>query len=205
MLSTNRQRQHFVIAIQSRRMALARIEQKYPGAAILDLTSRGMQPWIRFSPFYPHGTIPVPFSPGMASASVEGIWQGLKVFEQADGDPSRFTVASMKNLKRSVRAYGRVLGHRKGVEGSILLDYAEARCLMYLPTYHWVLVNRLQRELMQLKEQAEKQMVILLDYETNCDLADLSHPLSHAGLVKRYLEGQWPEDQGAKEEGDGLS
>jgi hypothetical protein len=115
-----------VIAIQSRRMALERIEQKYPDATILDLTAHGMQPWIRFSPFYPHGNIPVPFSQGMVSASVEGIWQGLKVFEQADVDLSRFTVASMKNLKRSVRASGRVLGHRQGVEGSMLLDSAEA-------------------------------------------------------------------------------
>lgn len=194
-----------MIAIQSRRMALERIEQKYPDATILDLTSHGMQPWIRFSPFYPHGNIPVPFSQGIVSASVEGIWQGLKVFEQADVDLSRFTVASMKNLKRSVRAYGRVLGHRRGVEGSMLLDYAEARRLIYLPTYHWVLVNRLQNELTHLKELAEKQTVILLDYETNCDLADLSHPLSHAGLVKRYLEGQWPEDQSRCQEREGLS
>jgi len=56
-------------------------------------------------------------------------------------------------------------------------------------------VNRLQDELMRLKEWAEKQTVILLDYETNCNLADLSHPLSHAGLVKRYLEGQWPDSR----------
>lgn len=181
-----------MIVLQRRRVALEHTKQKYPGAVIVDLTSHGVQPWVRFSPFYPHGNIPVPFSSGQVSASVEGIWQGLKVFEQADVDPSRFTVTSMKHLKRSVRAYGRVLGHRQGVDGSMLLDYAEARHLIYLPTYYWVLVNRLQDELMQLKEQAEKQTVILLDYETNCDLSDLSHPLSHAGLVKRYLEGQWP-------------
>jgi Family of unknown function (DUF6939) len=193
-----------MIAIQSRRVALERLEQKYPDAAIFDLTSHGVQPWIRFSPFYPHGQIPVPFSPGQVSTSVEGIWQGLKVFEHADVDPSRFTVTSMKHLKRSVRAYGRVLGHRQGVEGAILLTYAQARRLIYLPTYYWVLVNRLQDELMHLKEYTEKQTVILLDYETNCDVADLSHPLSHAGLVKRYLEGQWPTEGGAGKERLGL-
>jgi hypothetical protein len=26
-------------------------------------------------------------------------------------------------------------------------------------------------------------------------MQDLSHPLSHAGLVKRYLEGQWPVEE----------
>jgi hypothetical protein len=125
-----------VIILHSRHVLGERIEQKYPHAAIFDLTSHGIHPWIRFSPFYPHGTIPVPFSPGQVSASVEGIWQGLKVFEHADIDPSRFTVTSMTHLKGSVRAYGRVLGHRKGVDGSMLLDYAEARRLIYLPTYY---------------------------------------------------------------------
>jgi hypothetical protein len=34
--------------------------------------------------------------------------------------------------------------------------------------------------------------VVLHDYETNCEVEDLSSPLSHAGLVKCYLEGNWP-------------
>jgi hypothetical protein len=189
-----------MIIVHSRRVAIERTKQKYPDAAIFDLTSHGVQPWLRFSPFYPHGNIPVPFSPGRVSASVEGIWQGLKVFEHADIDPSRFTVTSMKGLKRSVRAYGRVLGHRKGVDGTKLLDYAQARRLIYLPTYHWVLVHCLQDELRQLQELAEKPTVILLDYETNDDVADLSHPLSHAGLVKQYLERQWPTERRAGQE-----
>jgi hypothetical protein len=28
---------------------------------------------------------------------------------------------------------------------------------------------------------------VLLDYETNCDVEDLSRPLSHAGLVAGFL------------------
>lgn len=183
-----------MLLIQNRRASLERLEQKYPGAAIFDLTSRGAQPWVRFSPFYPHGNIPVPFSPGRVSASVEGIWQGLKVFESADVDPSRFSVTSMKNLKRSARTFGRVLGHRRGVNGEDLLTYTDARFQIYLPSYRWVLEHCLQDVLAQLREHAEKQTVLLLDYETNCDLHDLSRPLSHAGLVKRYLEGQWPAD-----------
>jgi hypothetical protein len=34
--------------------------------------------------------------------------------------------------------------------------------------------------------------VVLLDYETNTDLDDLSRPLSHAALVVRYLDSCWP-------------
>lgn len=178
-----------VIVIQSRRAALENIQQKYPDAAIFDVTSRGPQPWVCFSPFYPHGNIPVPFSPGQFGASVEGIWQGLKVFERADIDVSRFTVTTMKNLKRSVRTYGNVLGHRQGVAGERLLAYAEARSAIYLPTYHWVLENCLCDALARLEKLAKEQTVVLLDYETNCDLSNLARPLSHAGLIKRYLEG----------------
>lgn len=181
-----------MIIVQSRRTALANIQQQYPQASIFDVTSRGVQPWVRFSPFYPHGKIPVPFSPGQFSASVEGIWQGLKVFEQADVDPSRFTVTTMKSLKRSARTYGKVLGHRQGVAGERLLSYAEARRTIYLPTYYWLLTNCLQDLLARLQEVAAKQTVVLLDYETNCDLNNLACPLSHAGLIKRYLEKNWP-------------
>lgn len=183
-----------MILVQNRRTSIERIQQQCPDPLILDVTSRGSQPWIRFSPFYPHGNIPVPFSPGHTSASVEGIWQGLKVFERVDVDPSRFRVTTMKNLKRSARTYGKVLGHRQGVTGERLLAYAEARRMIYLPSYHWVLTYCLQDLLADLRVLEQERTVVLLDYETNCDLTNLSRPLSHAGLIKRYLEGQWPQD-----------
>ena len=70
-----------MIYVESKRKMLAKIQDIYPNAIIIDVTSRGEEPWIRVSPFYPHGGIPVPFSESMFSASVEGVWQGLKVFE----------------------------------------------------------------------------------------------------------------------------
>ena len=48
------------IHIASRRCKLTTIEKRYPGAAIYYVTSKGKEPWVRFSPFYPHGDIPVP-------------------------------------------------------------------------------------------------------------------------------------------------
>ncbi|WP_285496147.1 hypothetical protein [Actinomadura sp. NBRC 104425] len=35
--------------------------------------------------------------------------------------------------------------------------------------------------------------VVLLDYGTDDDVGDLSGPLSHAGLVRRRIEGRWPD------------
>ena len=183
-----------LLHVASRRLQPKTIAKRYgPEARALDLTSRGEAPWVRFSPFFPLGGVPVPFSPGVTSQSVEGIWQGLKVFESADVDPSKLEVTSMKGLKRTVRRFGRVRGHRRGLRGAELLDYRAARFEIYLPAYRWALEHRLQDELAELRATcAQEQALVLLDYETNCDLEDLSKPLSHAGLVKRYLEGGWP-------------
>jgi len=48
--------------------------------------------------------------------------------------------------------------------------------------------NCLQAEIAELRALAETQNIVLLDYETNTDIDNLSKPLSHAGLIKRYLE-----------------
>ncbi|WUJ04643.1 hypothetical protein OHA21_39230 [Actinoplanes sp. NBC_00393] len=146
---------------------------------------------MRLSPFYPHGGIPVPLSAGAVSASVEGIWQALKVFEQADVDPSKLAVTSMTGLKRTVRRFGPVRGHRAGLLGEALLGYQEARQQIYLPAYRWMLEHRAQELVERLREMAGGDLV-LLDYTTNGDLADTSSPLSHAALIARYIAGRWP-------------
>jgi hypothetical protein len=182
------------LRLDSKRRPLTKLAKLHPGATILDLTSKAESPWVRFSPFWPHGDIPVPCSPGspaMVSASVEGAWQGLKVFEQADVDPSKFTNTSMRGLKRSVRRFGKCLGHRDGIGGERLLGYLEARRAIYLPLYEFVLRERLQEELAQLRTLAEAGPVVVLDYETNVDVDDPSKPLSHAGLVIAWLRGEW--------------
>lgn len=180
------------IIIQNRRRNLERIEQEFPDSISIDVTSRGEQPWIKFSPFYPHGGIPVPFSPEAKSETVEGVWQGLKVFESEDVDLSKMQITNLKGIKRSVRKYGKCLGHRTGIKGDKLLSYAEARRLIYLPTYRWVLENCLVELLAELKQLAEQKTVILLDYETNGDVDNFTKPLSHAQLIKMYLENRYP-------------
>ena len=180
------------IVIVNHRTSQAQIQQRYGDVHILDVTSKGGDPWIRFSPFYPHGDIPVPFSPGYVSASVEGIWQGLKVFESMDIDPSKFTITTMKGIKRSTRRYGNILGHRAGVTGDHLLSYVEARRTLYLPSYFWILAHQLQYLVQELARMEQEKTLVLLDYETNDDIENTARPLSHAGLVKAYVENKWP-------------
>ena len=162
------------------------------GALVVDVTSRGPHPWVRFSPFYPHGAIPVPLSPGATGTSVEAIWQALKVFATADVDRGLLSATRMTGLKRTVRKHGEVRGHRAGLDGAELLDYETARRRIYLPAFRHVLEHHLTAELARLRSLAETAEVTLLDYTTNGDVTDLRTPLSHAALIRRHLLGDWP-------------
>ena len=112
-----------MIIIDSKRRKRENILKKYPDAVIADVTSQAADSLVKLSPFYPHGGIPVPFSEGYTAMCVEAIWQGLKVFESADVDVNMFANDTMKNIKRTVRRFGKPLGHRKGVNGTELLGY----------------------------------------------------------------------------------
>ena len=134
-----------MIIIESKRKTTQALKEQYPDAMIIDVTSHAVDEFVMFSPFYPIGGIPVPFTEGLVAVSVEGIWQGLKVFEDADVDTTLFSKCDMKNMKRTTRQYGPCLGHRKGVHGEELLGYIEARKQIYLPCYKWVLENKLKK------------------------------------------------------------
>ena len=181
-----------MILIDSKRKKPATILKKYPGAILADVTSAAKGRLLKLSPFYPHGDIPVPFSDGVTASCVEAIWQGLKVFEHCDIDTSLFVNTTMKGLKRTVRKYGKPLGHRKGVHGTELLDYIEARKQIYIPTYRWVLENKVQDIIAKLREASKTKTIILLDYDTNADVENAAKPLSHASLIKAYVQGIYP-------------
>ena len=181
-----------MIIVESRRKRITTLEKLYPEASVIDVTSKGEIPWIRFSPFFPHGNIPIPYSDNATGESVEGIWQGLKVFETEGIDKSKFRIKTMKGIKRSSRKRGLVLGHQKGINSDQLFNYIEARQEIYLPAYRWVLDNFLKKELQTLYSLNEESNVVLLDYETNTDIDNTEKPLSHAGLIKLYIENEWP-------------
>lgn len=181
-----------MIVIESHKKKPENILKKYPGAILADVTSKSTDSLVKLSPFYPHGGIPVPFSGDMTATCVEAIWQGLKVFEDSDVDVLLFKNDTMKNIKRSVRKNGRPLGHRKGVKGTELLDYIEARKQIYIPTYRWMLENKVSSIIERMKEASKTKTIILLDYNTNQDVNDPSKPLSHAFLIKAYIEGIYP-------------
>lgn len=183
-----------MIIIESKRKKIENILKKHPNAIIADVTSQAKDGLVRLSPFYPHGGIPVPFSEGYTATCVEGIWQGLKAFENEDIDISMFGNDTMKGIKRTVRKHGRVLGHRNGVYGTEILGYVEAKHLIYIPTYRWMLEHKAMDIIERLRKASETKTIVLLDYNTCCEVDDETKPLSHAYLVKAYAEGLYPFD-----------
>ena len=182
-----------MIIIESKRKKPATILKKYPSAILADVTSSAKDGLVKLSPFYPHYGIPVPFSEGYTATCVEAIWQGLKVFEGCDVDVEMFKNNTMKNIKRTIRRFGRPLGHRKGVNGTELLDYIEARKQIYIPTYKWVLENKVAWIIDKMRNASNRgETIVLLDYDTNADVENAKRPLSHASLIKAYVEGIYP-------------
>ena len=185
-----------MIIIESKRKKAATILKKYPDAILADVTSGAKDGLVKLSPFYPHGGIPVPFSEGYTATCVEAVWQGLKVFEGSDVDVSLFQNDTMKGLKRTVRRFGKPLGHRKGVNGEELLGYIEARKQIYIPTYKWVLENKVPNIIERLRAASDSgKTIVLLDYDTNADVEDAKKPLSHASLIKAYAERIYPYEE----------
>lgn len=181
-----------MIIVESKRKKPATILKKYPDAIFADVTSQANTRLRELSPFYPHYGIPVPFSKGYTATCVEAVWQGLKVFESSDVDVEMFKNDTMKNIKRTVRRFGKPLGHRKGINGMELLGYIDARKQIYIPTYKWVLENKVSHIIDRLKEASKTKTIVLLDYDTNADVENAKKPLSHASLIKAYVEGIYP-------------
>lgn len=182
-----------MIHVESRRKKFDTLKKQYPGAMIIDVTSKAAEPWVQFSPFFPHGKIPIPNSGFHTGQSVEGIWQGLKVFEKEDIDASKWAITNMKGIKRSGTNRGKVLGHKWGMKGTgDLLCYLDARKMIYRPTYKWVLHNNLQHLIDLLRDFNDAGDIVFLDYETNQDIEDLTKPLSHASMVARCVRAELP-------------
>lgn len=177
-----------MLIIKNKRCSQEKLKKEFPDCIIIDVTSKGEGEWQMLSPFYPHGGIPVPFSDGVTSMSVEGIWQGLKVFENEDIDRVSFRNATMKGIKRTVSTHGRCRGHRKGVKGDELLEYIDARKQIYVPSYFWMLENKCAAQIKKIHVMSQSRTVILLDYDTNADIDDWRKPLSHASLIKKFIE-----------------
>lgn len=181
-----------MIVVESKKRSIESIRKEYPNAIIADVTSEAKDALARLCPSFPHGGIPISNSDWATASSVEAIWQGLKVFENEDIDTSFFTKNTIKELKRNSPNLGKMIGHRLCTNGLEILNYADARRRIFISRYRWVLDNKVQDIIKRLRKANETKTIVLLDYNTNCDLKNYREPISCAYLVKAYAEGRPP-------------
>lgn len=60
-------------------------------------------------------------------------------------------------------------------------------------SYAWLLQNKTTSEVDQLIQIALRQDLVLLDFETNADIDNTKKPLSHAALIKKFIDKKYPE------------
>jgi len=169
------------------------------GARVIDVSSRAPEPFCCLSPFYPHGKIPIPGIKGEFADSVEGVWQGLKIINDKI-DRTRFQGPGRKRR-------GEPKGH---LYGERVINYIQARKLIYLPLYRWMIYNSplARQTALDLLKQAQNQDIYLYDFETNPDIENLDKPLAHAAVLAQILNEnlatlrQYREDKGFKQEYD---
>jgi hypothetical protein len=149
------------------------------GTLWIDVSSSGEPPYDRFSPFYPHGGIPIPGMENRTSDSVEGIWQGLKVI-RGEIAPRFFEGAGRKRV-------GKPAGHQFG-DQKRLLDLAEARRKIYIPAYEWMLTNRIDSEILEaiISKAFRGIPQFFFDREDNASIGK-DRPLAHASLLVDYI------------------
>lgn len=141
----------------------------------INVSSRGDSIYKILSPFAHHKSykIPVPGQEGIRADSVEGIWQGLKLFHGIT-DQSQFSGRAKK---------------RKGIPDAFLLgheqiDYIEARHKIYQPAYLYHLVNNALPIIAEdLESKLQKGDVLMHDVEKNQYIDNPQKSYSHAALA----------------------
>lgn len=181
-----------MFVIKSKRTNPATIINQYPDAVLIDVTHKATDRYARLSPAYNHGGIPMPWSDGCKGASVDGIMQCLMVFDHKGVDVSYLHPHDKRPQRRSGNGNGAFRGYQRGVWGGDLATAAQARTEIFLPCYLWVLQHKCRQLVDTLRQLSAERTVVLLDYNTSDDPRDMSRPLSHAALVKAYIDGCYP-------------
>lgn len=165
--------------------------KNYPSTnLIVDFSKIKNTPFNQLSTYFPWGDIPVPYSPGSMGMSLHSIWEGLKVFELCDVD-TNFIKKNIREI-RSQKEYGKLLGFRRGIDGHCIFEEIEARKRIYIKIYKWILENKASKIILKLRQFSTNGNLFFIDKCTNCNLEDLSSPISTAFLAKSYIEGSYP-------------
>jgi hypothetical protein len=162
-----------------------RMKKEYPNSVILNVTDKGLM--CELSPKFPHNGIPIPVVDGIEGVSVDGIWNGFKVFERRGIDKKYFEKDMMKEVDREIKYGCKCRGFRNGLKGK-LMNEVDARKKILIPAYNWMLENRCGKLVDVLRKISRERTLILLDYSENGDVENISEPFSCATLLKEKIE-----------------
>lgn len=170
------------------------LQVEYTNAIFCNVTIKAKGYFSRLSSFALYGDIPIPYTNGLQTATcVEAVWHGLKCFENEGADYSTFKSILLKDIIRSTKTHGKLIGFQRGyVDNGYLLNCLEARKNIYFPTYRWMLENKAFDIVEQLRNMSRNRTIVLLDDIINNNPDDINKPLSIAYLVKAYAEGLYP-------------
>lgn len=158
-----------------------------PGVDVIDMRPDAEQPFCRLHFDYQHGQIPVPGMRGTYSESVTGLMEGLRLVGRP-GLPGKVNLGyfvgpgRIRNVPPTHRCSGfRYCGRAVGLE--------DARRIILIPAYLWLLSNRVQGIVRRIQKQAEKRVTGLYDGVTSSDLSSPCR-LSAAAILAAHLNGE---------------
>lgn len=157
-----------------------------PDVVSIDVSAKTGPEWAVLTPGFDHGDIPVPGMAGTTSRTVDGIWEGLKRFENQGEDLTLLDATKPKKRKLTT-ATGRLVGYV--YQGEALKDEVEARKRIWLPAYVWMIEHcpAAKAKFDELVEMARTQTIHLYDTEENADVHD-PRPLAHAAVLAEMVK-----------------
>lgn len=141
------------------------------------------------SPFYAWGDIPVPYSGKSTAISLVSLWEGLKVFENADIDCSLFKLNNVFDVIRSEAELGRLIGYRRGIYGNYIFSEEEALKNIFVRTYRWILEHKVYKFISYMRTQSKENDIIFYEGCSCNNYCGYKLPVSIAALLKDYIEG----------------
>lgn len=198
---TTRRKEDDRIVIESRKTTSdEELRQMYgEDALIAHISTDNTAHFRALHPTFPHGKIPIPGADATAehrhAASVEGLYEGMKVFSNATISYASMENTDMRNIKRYQSASkGQFQGYKEALNSNVLLNELQARQKLYLPAYKFVLDGAAHSYLEPLMDAlAQGKKVVLVDSKKQQHkISDEQHPISYALLIALYLKNEYP-------------
>ena len=105
---------------------------------------------------------------------------------------------SLIYMKNEVKEFSYIYDEVSELNSKDLFNYLveTPNCIIYISDKYNLNNNNFERNFInKMQDENLLDLVVFLDYNTNIDYRDLSKPLSHAGLVKLYIEDKYPTEK----------